>query len=765
MAQYHLQFGPAGYVSPTGGAPLQFGVAQAPPDEGGGEPTPGICPEWHAPVGTVPLQFGFPAEALAASVSLQFGICPEGEPAEPGERFPASLTATLPAPTAELAATVPVAAGAIAATLPAPEATAQARALLRPAINASLAPPTATITAEQRRPVGTLFGVLPPPTAGLTARALLRPVIDVTLAAPQATATATLRVRAQVAASLPAPQAWFEAERDINVWRGPGVQAATDYQQGEAVPAHVTGRYAQSERYHQATATRYQQADPLSRGTHATAQHLPRLDEMRRIVQEHGERLASQRATHNRYLPRLDRHRTPREQQGAAIWQHAGTHNRWLPHLRTQWGLPYQQASRILACHWGSDWQTAAPHPLAWQARYEQAKWPDPGTSPYPHPPVEPPPDPYVPDNELPFCRPGQGDTDLGFGPIVCHPVGVPIRRTYLVSNTASLKLVATGQLLDASAISAAIDADSWSWEMRATVHGQASLDAVRNASQPVEIEAVLNGYVWRGVLDSWSRQRQFGEVPTITLSARSLAAYLAAPHAEPRSYSETQTRTARQLATQELPLGWTLDWQIDDWLVEPEAWHYTNRTPIEAITAIANAAGAMVQAHRSAPQLIIAPRYALPHWAWAGTTPSVTLPLDVLTRLGSELRRSEALNGVYISGETTGVLALVKRTGTAADRLGEMVVDPLITRQAPARARGISVLSASGAQTRESLALPLADDLAGLLETGQLLHVDPSGDDWRGLVRAVSLNARLQNDALTIEQTAELERHLEETA
>ncbi|MGM0694834.1 MAG: hypothetical protein ACQEUN_15700 [Pseudomonadota bacterium] len=207
------------------------------------------------------------------------------------------------------------------------------------------------------------------------------------------------------------------------------------------------------------------------------------------------------------------------------------------------------------------------------------------------------------------------------------------------------------------------------------------------------------------------------------------------------------------------------LEWQIDDWLVEPEAWHYTNRTPIEAITAIANAAGTVVQAHPSQPQLIIAPRYTAPHWAWAGETPDVTLPLDVLTRLGSELRSSEALNGVYVSGETTGVLALVKRTGTAADRLGEMVVDPLVTRQAPARGRGIAVLSASGAQTRESLALPLAADIAGLLETGQLVRVDPDGDDWRGLVRAVSLNAQLQGDALTIDQSVELERHLEEIA
>jgi hypothetical protein len=114
-------------------------------------------------------------------------------------------------------------------------------------------------------------------------------------------------------------------------------------------------------------------------------------------------------------------------------------------------------------------------------------------------------------------------------------------------------------------------------------------------------------------------------------------------------------------------------------------------------------------------------------------------------------------------------VLALVRRTGTAGDRLAPMIVEPLTNEPAPARGRGIATLSATGEQTRETLVLPLADSLAGLLANGQLLRIDPTGDDWRGLVRAVSINARLEGSgtraALVVDQTAELERHLEETA
>lgn len=675
------------------------------------------------------LQFGAPGYGEpVGTVNLQFGSEDGGAG---GETLSARIGVTLLAPTASISVEIPRRAAALAVTLPAPIATVQARLVVRQRVTA-------------------------------------------TLPAPQASASVRLVVRARAAATLPAPVALVRAERDINVYRDPSVLAGGRFQQARPVAAATAAGYGQSERRRAHAASRYQQAAPLARQHREPGWQQPRQDASSGIRYQQAAALARAAASRNRYLP--DRHRRHGATWQAArpVFQATAVPGRYLPYLRTGWGLGYQQASRILTRHWGSDWQQGAWRPLGREDHYQNAQWPPPGTSPHPVPPPGPRPDPYTPSLDLRFCAPQPGTWDLAFGVDPCEvewptdpdaPIVAPIQRTYLVSNSASLTLVATGQALEASAISVAIDPDSWAWELRATLLGEASIAAVRDAAQPVEVEAEINGHIWRGVLDGWSRDRQWGNLPTATLSARSLAAYLGAPHAQPRSYAESQTRTAQQLAEQELPLGWTLDWQIDDWLIEPEAWHYTNRTPIEAITAIATAAGAVVQAHPSEPRLIIAPRYSAPHWAWSGETPDVTLPLDVLTRLGSEYRPSDPLNGVYVSGETTGVLALVKRTGTAADRQGEMIVDPLITRQAPARGRGIAVLSASGEQTRESLALPVATDIAGLLATGQLVRIDPDGSDWRGLVRAVSVSARLNNDALVVEQTAELERHLEETA
>lgn len=602
-------------------------------------------------------------------------------------------------------------------------------------------------------------------------------IIASTLSPPAHEILAEAALSITVASTLGAPQHSATVETDINVYRDPSRLASSVYEQAARVDRRIAAQYNQSQARRPQTSARYEQAARLDRRiahhNRGLAAHRPRQG----IAWEQAARMARRMAAANAYLPRLDgRWRMGYENAAprAGGW---GVANWFLPRARRRFGLPYEQASDILARHWEAPWQHGEPLHLRQCRRYEQATQPPPGVSTPPEPPEPPSPEPGDPFDPGPgdqiglnFCRRLPVGTTLDLGVDPCGPAPeIPIQRTYLVSNSATLTLVATGQALEAAAISVAIDADSWAWELRATVIGEPSLALVRDAERPTELEAVINGHTWRVVLDDWRRDRAWGQMPAITLSARSLAAYLGAPHAAARSHTETQTRTAQQLAEQELPIGWTLDWQIDDWLVPPEAWHYTERTPIEAITAIATAAGAVVQAHPSQPELIVAPRYAVPHWAWDGAAPDLTLPPDILTRLGSEYRPSEPLNGVYVSGETTGVLALVKRTGTAGDRLAPMIVDPLTTEPAPARGRGIATLSATGEQTREALALPVAADLAGLLATGQLLRVDPDGDDWRGLVRAVSVNARLDGNghraALVVEQTAELERHLQEAS
>ncbi|MCK7569165.1 hypothetical protein MLD24_21265, partial [Marinobacter xestospongiae] len=73
-------------------------------------------------------------------------------------------------------------------------------------------------------------------------------------------------------------------------------------------------------------------------------------------------------------------------------------------------------------------------------------------------------------------------------------------------------------------------------------------------------------------------------------------------------------------LTTNGVPLGWSLDWQIEDWLVPAGLWSHSG-TWISAATRIAEAGGAYVQAHDTNQVLRILPRYPTLPWHWATTT------------------------------------------------------------------------------------------------------------------------------------------------
>lgn len=85
--------------------------------------------------------------------------------------------------------------------------------------------------------------------------------------------------------------------------------------------------------------------------------------------------------------------------------------------------------------------------------------------------------------------------------------------------------------------------------------------------------------------------------------------------------------------------------------------------------------------------------------------------------------RKNPAFNAVYVSGERAGVVAQVKRSGTAGDVPTTMVVDPLITHADAARSRGIAILSDTGKQALVTLELPMLPEL-GLLSPGLMLSI-----------------------------------------
>lgn len=367
-----------------------------------------------------------------------------------------------------------------------------------------------------------------------------------------------------------------------------------------------------------------------------------------------------------------------------------------------------------------------------------------------PEPPAPPPPPPPPP--------PPGPVTQLVIDPA----------RYYMSVHTLELHLLPGLQPLPIFEATVSADVGSTGWTLSAA--GPAQLfEALEPASalEPRRVRLTLDGIVWVFVVDSVQRTEAFGQRGA-RIAGRSPSALLAAPYALQATRSNAAPANAQQLASSALDgSGFALDWGLDDWLVPAGVWSHQG-TPMEAVQAIAQAAGGFVLSHRSADTLLVRHPYptlagGIPGgpWNWSQTTvsPDVVLAEDATITVATERRDSVPINGVWVAGVNVGVSRLVRRSGTAGDVLAPMQVDPLITADAAAQQRGLAILGAAGSKHLAQMELPVLTGAQqpGVLDVGQLVQVN-TATPWRGRVRAVSARAAFGKE---VRQTVALERHL----
>ena len=354
----------------------------------------------------------------------------------------------------------------------------------------------------------------------------------------------------------------------------------------------------------------------------------------------------------------------------------------------------------------------------------------------------------YTPSPHLLFGALAPASPHLVFiceraSPLVPALVTIPIRRAYVTINSIELRRVDGNIAIPAHTFGMSLDVDSWTWSWSATLPAdtQASLQPA-TSGDPVEVEARINGVPYRLLVESVSRDRQFGQT-RISVRGRGAAAVLDAPYAPVMNFGGAVDRTAQQLMGDALTvngvsLGWDLDWQLTDWLVPAGAWSHQG-SYLSAVKAIAEAAGGYLQPHATAPTLRILPRYPHAPWAWDTVTPDIELPASVMEVEGVEWVTKPAYERVYVSGVGQGVLGQVTRAGSAGALVAPMVTDALITHADAARQRGLAVLADTGRQAHVSLKLPVLPE-TGLILPGLFLRHTDGADSVLGLVRSTSV-------------------------
>ena len=396
--------------------------------------------------------------------------------------------------------------------------------------------------------------------------------------------------------------------------------------------------------------------------------------------------------------------------------------------------------------------------------KFQDAMRPPPGK--WPGRPIPPVDLCYLPpagdDVALIFVEPAPATTELVF---VCerHPTGgpivVPVKRAYLVINTAYLTRVSDGTMIPTLNMSMSLDVDSWTWSFSAGLP-RAALSAIEPVDgAPVEVEAMVNGVPYRFLIESISSDRTFGQA-SLKVGGRGKTALLDTPYAMVQTFTNTEDRTAQQLMADVLtdngvPLDWTVNWGITDWNVPAGVFSQTG-SYMAALNAIAAAAGAYIQPDPSEQTINVFAKYPVAPWQWSGVTPDFVLPSSVTQRETIDWADKIQYNRIFVSGQQQGVLGDCTITDTAGDIIAPMVTDPLITEDPAARQRAIAELSSGGRVATVGIRLPVLE-LTGIIPPGKFIQYTDGGVSRFGISRGVSVDISMP----TIWQTITVETHV----
>lgn len=458
-------------------------------------------------------------------------------------------------------------------------------------------------------------------------------------------------------------------------------------------------------------------------------------------------------------------------QGGVDRWQEAGfagsgfvVHWVDLPRVTLEL-LPRWQESDPLHREFVEEWQDGALLAPSTIERWQEAGYP--GNAPNPGPSL---PDgsrgiAYPDGVNLLLCRP-PASTALKLGTPPCTCMGwwnVPVKRMYRVINSCSLVRLPDLTPLPVLSMTIETDSKSWCWSLSATLMGAEAWSLIEPQSPaylPREVQATINGHTWKFVLDLPNRSRTFNS-NRVSLPGRSRSAWMDEPY-DPRAIGyNAEIRSAQQIADEIIEFtGWTIDWQIDDWLIQAKRWERDN-TKITALKRLINPVRGLLYTDPAEQIMTIYPEYKVASWLWEGEVADVSIPEAAILGWTEKPDFNIGYNGVYVSGTSHGVLAFIKIAGTdGAITPGQPIVEALCCDDngVAARMRGLAELSAGGPGYTLTANLLLTEEGdtsgPGLLHPGQLVLLNC----LMGMVRGVSVVAEW-NEGLTVRQTITVER------
>lgn len=412
-------------------------------------------------------------------------------------------------------------------------------------------------------------------------------------------------------------------------------------------------------------------------------------------------------------------------------------------------------------------------------ARYVTTPTRMPPGSFYPLPLPEPPPPPRLPRACGP--QPPPHRMPLAFTrrrvqhhsasiplPFACFSAAaVPILKSYIMQTEITAE--ADGQTIHPVSARLTSDMGGFCWQGSVTLYpedfARLQLDTRQRGREPL-ITLTVNGEPFVFAAEDYADNREFGR-RTYTVSGRSVTARLTADYAKTRHGTVQSRLYARQLAQEQLaqlPYSITF-WDIPDWLVPAGSYTLTDKTPMDVLQDIAQAAGGFVESHPARPQLAFRRRWPKAAWELAAASPDVVVPDSVMVSASGHKRVNPRFDRVMVYADhAAGVGGDVYRTSGDRTAQAPALIHPLYTELPVCRAAGAAALSDSGIHKIETVKLPVSDEYSlPRARLGQLWQFNEPTGSWRGIVQGVELEiGRDANGAPSLWQRVTVDRYLD---
>ena len=294
----------------------------------------------------------------------------------------------------------------------------------------------------------------------------------------------------------------------------------------------------------------------------------------------------------------------------------------------------------------------------------------------------------------------------------------------------------------------AEIDLESWMWSFSGTLPSKADADLIRpgaDGNRETEVYLSINGYEFKFFVKGVSENYAWAK-GTYSFSGRSKSVIFGADYCPEITQIFDADPVQSVVADVLEGTGWTWDWDLltNTWNLDSGSLSVAGATKMDVLSLIAKAVGGTIQTDPAENTLKFMSRMPVSPENWAAAAVDATILSGIMSQ-GVEADPRPGYNQVIVSGQETGVIGTIRRTGTAGDVPAPPIIDPLLTNQAVITERGRVELAENGFDfINETLLLPLpgVGHAPALLLPGKLVEITDLFSTWRGLVCAVAIVA-----------------------